>query len=284
MEKKIISKILNQTIGSTNEDSQGEKIPKIILEELCQPGRSPIHQNHQPERRPIGYIENRRLIPDKKHPGEWILKGDVYYTSEPQDIRLDQGGFSWSMTKINKKYSVKDSKYALYLPYPFYKNEKLLNSLAKLDKNLSLGYWYKKSADPKQISLLVSFTLFAFGPAYAKFFNNILWPKIKEILRNIIKIRETGIARVDFVQVAQINGHQTNVYFIPDLNNEEKCFEKVKIKNAFDLIYKHALKDSKGINPGYLTIKLHWDQNIQEYFIDNIEYQDGEVSVKGMNL
>lgn len=279
MNKKIIAKITNQTIGSTSVDSQGERIPKRILEKLCQSGSIPLQQNHQPEREPIGYIENLHLVLNDQQPGEWLLKGDVFYTEEPKDTKIGTGGFSWSITELNDKYKDNDSLYALYLPYPFYNNEKLLSSLARLDKKLSLGYWYKKSADPTKISLLVSFTLFILSPLYAKFFNEVLWANIKTILGNISKITENGIARVDFVQVVSINGHQVNVYFIPDMSNEIECYQEVKIINAFDLIYKYISKDKYAKIPGYTTIKLHWNPDRKEYFIDCIEYKDGTYDI-----
>jgi hypothetical protein len=279
MNEKIIAKIYNQTIGSTSIDSQGEKIPKEILEELCQSGSIPLQQNHQPEKGPIGYIENLHLVPDERQAGEWLLKGDVFYTEEPKDIKIGVGGFSWSITKLNNKYEVENCSYALYLPYPFYNNETLLGSLARLDERLSLGYWYKKTADPAKIALLVSFILFFLEPPYDKFFNEVLWPKIKTIFGKIPKIKENGIVRVDFVQNVSINGHRVNVYFFPGMSNEVECYQKDKIMNALDLIYRYTLKDKSAKIPGYSTIKLHWNSEKKEYFIDCIEYRDGTYDI-----
>jgi len=75
---KIFKKILGQTIGSTHRDSQGEKLPKEILEHICKQRRSPISQEHKPEKRSIGYMDNFRVVPDPKASGEWFLISDVY--------------------------------------------------------------------------------------------------------------------------------------------------------------------------------------------------------------
>jgi hypothetical protein len=167
---KIVAQILGQTVGSTHIDSQGEKIPKRILEKFAQQERLPLSQNHQPEKPSIGYMENFRVVPDAANEGEWLLKADIYFTEEPTDIEIVLGGFSWSITEIIEEYKTPiDSGYAVYLPYPYYDDEVLLCKLHNEDEHLSLGRWYKKSADPATISLAVSFILFVISPVWTKF-------------------------------------------------------------------------------------------------------------------
>jgi len=274
---KNLKKILCQTIGSTHRDSQGEKLPKEILEHICKlrQGRSPISQEHKPEKRSIGYMDNFRVVPDPKASGEWFLIADVYFTEEPDDIDIDLGGFSWSITKIIPEYSAKGTcNYGIYLPFPFYNDKDLLNSLHE-DESLSLGRWYKKSADPATVALLAGFVLFVLSPAWGKFFDSTIWPNIKKLCKRIPELRNKGIQRFDFVQISKINSHQVSIHFIPEANKEEACFNKAKIKNGLNTVYKHSKGDPKSKNPGYHVVKLYWESQREEYKLFHIEYKDG---------
>ena len=274
---KIIKKLLGQTIGSTHRDSQGEKLPKEILEHICKPrqSRSPISQEHKAEKRSIGYMDNFRVVPDPKASGEWFLIADVYFTEEPDDIDIELGGFSWSITEIIKEFSSKEGNYAIYLPYPFYNNKKMLNDLSNRDKYLSLGRWYKKSVDPATVSLAVSFILFALSPIWTKVFDSRIWPNIKKLCKRIPELRNKGIQRVDFVQISKIKSHQVSIHFIPEANKEKACFSKTKMKNGFNTVYKHSKGDPKSKNPGYHVVKLYWESEREEYKVFHIEYKDG---------
>lgn len=274
---KIVKKLIGQVIGSTHRDSQGEKLPKEILEHICgrRQVRSPISQSHQPEKPSIGYMENFRVVPDPNDSEEWFLLADIYFIKEPDDVDIALGGFSWSITKLIKEYSCSNSEYAIYLPYPFYTDKNLLKDLANKGKKLSLGRWYKKSADPTKISLAVSFILFVLSPVWAKFFNNTLWPKIKIIWEIIPDLRHKGVQRVDFVQVAKINSHQVSIYFIPEANKEEICFSKDKIKNGFNTVYEYSKTDPKSKSIGFHVAKLYWESQKEEYKLFHIEYKDG---------
>ena len=272
---KIIAKYLNQTIASTHSDSQGEKLPKKILEEISKAGRSPISQSHQPEKKSIGHMDNFRVVSDPKEGEEWFLIADVYFTEEPDDIDICLGGFSFSITEIIKELSPTDSDYAIYLPYPFYNNKKLLNDLSNKDKNVSLGRWYKKSADPTTVTLVVSFILFVLSPAWTKFFDNKLWPKIKRIWKIIPEMRSHGVQRIDFVQVVRINSHQASIYFIPEANKEEICFGKDKIEKGFNTVYEYSKTDPKSRSLGYRVVKVYWESQKEEYRLFHIEYKDG---------
>jgi len=272
---RIIAKYLDQTIASTYRDSQGEKLPQKILEEICKVRRSPISQSHQPEKKSIGYMDNFRVVPDPRKSEEWFLIADVYFTEEPDDIDICLGGFSFSAQEIIKDFCPTDSDYTIYLPYPFYNDEKLLNGLSNKDKYLSLGRWYKKSADPTTISLAVSLILFVLTPAWTKFFDSKLWPKIKKIWRIIPELQKQGIQRVDFVQVAKINSHEVSIHFIPEANKEKICFSKDKIKSGFNTVYKYSKTDAKSTSLGYRVIKLYWESQKKEYKLFHIEYKDG---------
>ncbi len=281
---EIVAKMLDQTIGSTHVDSQGEKFPKCILDNIAQRKQTPISQNHQPERPSIGYMDNFRVIQDPKNNHEWLLKADLYYYEKPKDFAV--GGISWSSVELIGEYkATKKSSCAIYLPWPYYNNKLLLDELRNTDESLSIGRWYKKSADPTTISLIVGFVLFAFSPVWNKIFDNVIWPRLSKVFSVLPSLRKKGIQRFDFVQLVEIKQHQVNVYLIPEAEEEVGCFSKENVTQGLKKIYDYSEKDTKAINPGYRTIKLCWNNNLMKYELFHIEFNDGTaVNVIGKNI
>lgn len=272
----IIASIKGQIIGGTNIDSQGERIPKHILEQLAQRKRTPLSQNHQPEKDSIGYMENFRVVPNPTDKGEWYLKADVFFTKEPDDIEIAIGGFSWSIIELIADYkALSESLFAIYLPYPYYNDESLLGQLHTEYKNMSLGRWYKKAADPVTTSLIIGFVCFVFSPAWAKFFDDIIWPSLKDALKSIPNIKSYGMQRVDFIQTAEIHGYQVSIYFIPEKDCEQICYSKDNIKGGLTSLLKFSQADCKSKNIGMRVAKLYWDKFRTEYRLFHVEYQDG---------
>jgi hypothetical protein len=273
---KVIAQVLDQTIGSTHIDSQGEKIPKHILESFTQHKRTPLYQNHQPEKPSIGYMENFRLVPDPSFEGEWLLKADIYFTQEPMDIEIALGGFSWSINEPIKEYKASAERhYAVLLPYPYYNDDSLLYELHNADENLSLERWYKKSADPTKIAVLVSFIGFIVTPIWAKIYDDIIWPKIVKLFESISILKRRGIQRTDFIQICEIKNHQTSLLFIPEANQENECHSKENLKKGIQSVNNYAQNDHRSITPGYHVVKLFWDRRISAYKLFHIEYKDG---------
>lgn len=281
---EVIAKSKDQIIASTFVDLQGEKIPKDILQEFCEyynNRKSPIYQNHLPEKPSIGYMENFRLERHPDQQDEWVVIADAYFYQEPDDIEIALGGFSWSMTKLMPEYTSKGTcDFGVYLPFPFYNDNDLLEELHQ-DENVSLGRWYKKGFDPGSFALIVSFVLFVLGPGWNQFFNNVLWPKLKNLGEKAAKLRSKGIARFDFMQAVEINGHNSSIYFIIEVN-QSQCFEKTNIEKAFRMVIEYAAKDKKSKDIDYSIVKVHWESSQNEYKIHHIEYCDGSsVNVLG---
>jgi len=275
--KKIIKQLFNQIIGSTNIDSQGEKIPKRILEDLCEPGIIPLQQNHLPEKNSIGYISNLHLEQDVVYPDEWFLKGDITFTSEPDNIDLALGGFSWSITELFDEYKgYEDNSYALYISFPGYNDNDLLSSLAKIDPKLSLGRWYKKSADSTQVSLLVGFIYFLLGPSWGKVYDKDIWPMLQNIFSKITQTKTSKTARTDFVQLVKINENIVNIYFIPDDLDMAVSYRKNKIVRAINDVDAFCKNDNDS-KLGYKTIKLLWSRPDAKFLIKTVEYRNGSM-------
>lgn len=282
----VVVTILDQTVGSTNVDSQGERIPKHILEGIAKNDQTILYQNHQPEKPSIGYMNNFKVVPDPKVDGEWLLKADIYFYEKPEDVEIALGGFSWSLTELIEEYKTnKTASYAMYLPWPYYNDKLLLDELRNTDESLVLGRWYKKSADPTTISLIVCFVLFGLSPAWDKFFNEVLWPKLSDVFSSIPKLRKKGMQRADLIQIAEIKHHQVNIYFIPEAGKEATCYSKNKLKQGFKEIYEFSENDPKAVNPGYQTVKLYWNADSMKYRLFHIELKDGTaINVIGKNM
>ena len=71
-------------------------------------------------------MNNFKIVPDPQNDEELLLKTDIYFYEEPEDIEIALSGFSWSLTELIDEYKTSQTAlYALYLPWPYY-NEKLL--------------------------------------------------------------------------------------------------------------------------------------------------------------
>jgi hypothetical protein len=274
---KIVARILDQTVGSTALDSQGERTPKRILEELAKNVRTPLQQNHQPERPSIGYMENFKLVQDPRNEGEWLLKADIFFTQEPEDTEIALGGFSWSVVEILPQYRPNPPvDNAVYLPFPLYKNKILLKELASAFPKTALGAWYKKSADPTKIALVVNLICFLLTPVWKKTFEDFAWPKIIGLKQMVAKLRSQGVERTDFVQLTKVQGHEVSVYFIPEVGNEEVCLDFQNLCNGLQSVSEYAAADRKAAEPGYRVVKLYWDSAIHGYKLLHIEFNDGD--------
>ncbi|MGD0277482.1 MAG: hypothetical protein ABSB79_15800, partial [Syntrophales bacterium] len=183
--------ILNQTISGTREDSHGEKQTKEFLEKLCRVlgKRCPLYQQHDMQKNNIGYVENFRVVPDEDYPGEWLLKGDVYYTCNNVDDALK--GFSYSFTVLHED-SPNHAEYSVYIPYPYYNDQNLILYLK--DKSIAFGYWYKKAAEQINVALIVTGINLLIAPLWKQVYDETVAPHIKKILREMKPLQEEGLS------------------------------------------------------------------------------------------
>lgn len=137
--------LYNQTIAGTSLDRQGEELSRETLENWVsnQDTRSTLYSEHD-RTKPIGYIENLKVVPDTTNTGHFLVKADVHIWDE-YDLEEYQG-FSISFTD-ELESNVEDESLAIsiFLPYPFYTDESLRSQLLQTHDNVVIGRFVKKS-------------------------------------------------------------------------------------------------------------------------------------------
>ncbi|PKM30862.1 MAG: hypothetical protein CVV07_06510 [Gammaproteobacteria bacterium HGW-Gammaproteobacteria-11] len=263
-----------QILAGTKEDSQGESNTREFLQSLCERfsarGRIPLGQQHDMSKESIGYIENFAVVPSKNDSDHWDLVGDVYF--HDVDINEALRGFSYS-ANIDMVGDIQERTLAAYLPYPHYRDEKLLDAISSIDDGIVAGAWKKKNADPASVSLIISFLLFAASPAYTNFWNNKVSPTFKRIREQLGKKH-----KIEFVQVAEgVRGESFGVYFIPSGEDEEFAPLLSQVTDAMNMVRDHLESNVFAAEKGVHLVKVRFSGKEGRFVLLAVEYQDGSV-------
>lgn len=268
-------RIANQTLASTNLDSQGERLSKDFLqrfEGLAASQKFPIHQKHDMSKPVAGYIENVRLVPDEGHPGEWRLVGDVAF--EEGKLEDVMGGFSISGVELVRH--VESPTALVYLPFPHYNDPQLLEQLAA-DAQLNVGKWIKKGAEPIGWVLLGSVITLAVTPIWDDIYKRKIAPRIDELLgRYLSRFRERGLTP-EIAQLVQFQGGQVEVRLIPTKGKEETCLRSDAVQQGLCRVVAFLSTDRKSSDVGVRRIVVFYNDAKAAYELHRIEYADGSV-------
>ena len=267
--------IPNQTLASTNLDSQGERLTREFLERFQdQAGntRFPIHQQHDMSKPIAGHIENIRLIADDQHPGEWRLVADVFYEEGHVDDVL--GGFSISGMEMLRRA---DSPSALvYLPFPHYNDEELVGMLAA-DSQLNIGKWIKKGAEPIGWLLLGSVITFAATPIWDDIYKRKIAPRIDALLAEFLSSFQRKGLTPELAQIIEFQGAHVEVRLIPTKGKEAECLRSEVVHGGLAKVVDFLSSDRKAGDVGVKRIVVFHDDAIGAFSIHRIEYADGTV-------
>lgn len=264
----------SQILAGTLEDSQGERNTKKFLHTLCESfnakGRMPLNQQHDMSLEPVGYIENFKVIESVSNKDEWNLIGDVYF--HDVDINEALRGFSFSFTE-DIRGDIDNKLLSVYLPFPLYNDQPLINNLLDSGEGVVIGAWRKKSATPDQIALIISGVLFIAGPAYTNLWNNKISPLFDRLLKNI------GLGKsFDYIQTSQGHlGETFGIYFIPARGKENNCFTLEKVIAGMDLVDAHRANDTMAKSKGIHLVKLIFSEATNSFELKLIEYKDGSI-------
>lgn len=264
----------SQIIAGTKEDSQGEKYSFDFFEDMVKalPDRLPLNQQHDMRRDTAGYIENIRLVPDDKDTGEWNVIADVYTTST--EIGKSLRGFSFS-TAVKVWGQTDSPSYFIYLPYPLYKDEKLIDRLIDTDGDLCVGKWIKKCADPLTIGLVATAVALFLAPEWDIQYKKRIRPAMGKLMDHAKKILSKDVS-IDLIQhVVGQQGENIKVYFVPERGAEIDSFKEKNILKALHEVKDYMSQDSKGKHVGFETIKLYFEKTYDKYVIYHVQYRDG---------
>jgi len=266
---------LNQIIAGTNEDAHGERLPKEFFEKLLanSPARAPLHQHHDPSLPSLGYLENFRLVPDVNAPGEWYVLADIFIRSDDVDEALK--GFSFSAIETIGGNTTNPEIF-IHLPYPLYKDQKLVGELIKSDPTLLVGRWIKKGLDPTAIGLITAGIVLLLGPEWDKQYKEHIRPRLEKLFKKILALKNKGLTSIDLIQhVVGNRGEQIKVYFIPDRSDELRSLEDIYIIKGLNSVRQFLATDMRSQSLGVQRINLYYDTYLSSYKIFSVEYLDG---------
>lgn len=270
----VYHKYLNQIVAGTHIDEQGEKMTKQIFEKLISSSapKMPLHQHHDMGRKTLGYLENFKLVPDKKHKAEWNVIADVYITSDNIDEALN--GFSFSMLETVGG-NTEAPLFYIHLPYPVYNDIEFIESLIREDDDLLVGKWVKKALDPIMIALITTGIALFFAPEWDIQYKKRIRPAMERLLKFVPIISEKKVS-VDLIQ--HVVGHleeKVKVYFVPDRSDIIGSYKEEYILSALKDVEEFLNSDIKAKVTGIEMVKLYFDKMKSKYLLFHVQYLDG---------
>lgn len=262
----------NQCLAGTKLDSQMERVPLSVLQNIVETYRNklmPMNQEHDLGKKSVGYVENIRLEKESDSE-EWSLIGDVYCDNSSLETLL--GGFSISYLEITNR--VESAELLLYLPYPHYNNEILIASIQS-GGNVSVGKWVKKGLSPEEIGIICATLVFFVKPIWEDLYKVKIAPKIYAFFANQNSELKSQNIGLNLIQNVSIKNKNIQVVFTPIRGKEEFCYRVDFLSNAMELVSNFLNEEP---NPcAYEKIYLYFDSQNTGFKIYKIELENGEI-------
>lgn len=99
--------------------------------------------------------------------------------------------------------STDDAPLAIYIPYPYYRDEALLEELTAHDGGTSVGRWVKKSTEIAEVALIISAANLLLGPAWRRVYEELVHPRLATLAEAAkARLLQRGASRVrtEFMQ------------------------------------------------------------------------------------
>jgi hypothetical protein len=264
----------DQPILSTRKDAQRETRTKEFLEQIVEdlPACFPIGQHHDMAKPHCGYMRNFRVVPVPKADHEWMIIADVELESGTIDDAI--GGISWGFT-ANCKRNHSDVETAIYLPYPYYNDEQIINKLLETPIPLEVGKWHKKSAGPDKVALIVSFILFAGAPLWQRLYDSRVHPFLLSVAR---KLRELAIGPLEYhygFHIKDDKGRPVPIYIIPAPHEALWKSQIAALKYGLEVAMEFVRTDPMANDKGLYLLKLRYDSRAHKFVIFSGQFRDG---------
>ncbi|MFZ4580158.1 MAG: hypothetical protein ACOYOB_17365 [Myxococcota bacterium] len=267
-------------IASTNLDSQGERLTRLQLSRLVAHigQRAAIHQQHDMSLPVCGYMSNPRIEQARTEPGEFELVVDI---ESVDDSPPPFQGLSWSSTEPLAA-NCDLPHIALYLPYPLYNDNSLVESLLVLDGEILVGKWRKKAAEPTLIALLVDLVvdLCADGSKVmlAAIFMKELCPRIAPLLAKATELWASRRMVTDIRKTVRTSQGRLDVHLCPDRVDPVGGYEAQAIAEMIALAVELA-RENGGSNDGPIVcVRAVFDRTKRKYTPIALCFESGTVT------
>jgi hypothetical protein len=263
-------------IFSTLEDSQGERRDKQFLVDLLKrlPSRYPLGQHHDAALPTCGYIENFDLEEIPSHPGEWQIVGDVCLEDGVNITTIS--GISFSTVEVVQRQP--NSLGALYVPYPFYREQGMFDEILSYDPQLNAGRWIKKSADPCTIALIglaAQATYFLLTPAWKTTWDDTVWPFLKRVGTNYLAGRLKDKPLEYGYTIQGHTGEKIRVHFASNRHLASETLLKALQEEGLKRAITFISNDAKAKSIGIATLKLYFHSREDGFKLCDVQYLDG---------
>ncbi len=268
-------RIADAPITSTLEDLQGEKRSKEDLESFLGglPARLPINIEHDMGQATTGYVENFRLVPVPDAEDEWMLIGDHYLSERPTE-ESPLKGMSLSYTKLVSKNIPGEEEFHVYLPFPYYNDEALMDRLHHVDVPLALGCWHKKELAPEAVGLIISVTLFFLGPEWACVYKGKIRPKLLKLIGHL---RQNEGVAYDYHQlVERSDGGTVRLVFVSDHSNWTASLRPERIDRGMNVAVDFLQESDVATCKPVSQLRLKYNPETESYDVILVQYDDGE--------
>ena len=241
-------------LSSTTLDSHGEKFERNDLDQFARMERIPLWTEHRSDMPTLGFITNLRVEEIDK---DYFLIGDIH-AYKPLDV---SNGFNLSVGATRISHMVENSVLTIFIPYPWYQNEALLEKLSSEEK-VSIGQYVKKELDPNAFALIVSTIALLVGPEWNRQYGVRVRPVLLEALRIIrTRLLDMGI-QADLHQTLKLKtGSKVLLKLIPGTKPNNTSYSIDCIDQAISEATELCMRRGDSIQ----EITMIFDQKIGSY-------------------
>lgn len=263
-------------LSGTMEDAHGETLTKAELEGILasMPATAVLHHHHDMSLPVVGKWANARLEPDADNPGHWVLvaDGEVPEGVDPSELGK---GFSIAFTAGITRNSDRPTL-ALYLPFPAYNDQELIDELVNEFPDVAVGKSVKKEVNLALVGLIVTSVCFVLRPLWQHTYDELIRPHWQRALDGAKAFGRRGL-RTDVRSLVQLPGRdEVRVHLIPERGNELATLEHDLWQRLLQDLEAQLTAHEAGGGRWPERVIAVYDPKRTGYHICQMTFEDGE--------
>ncbi|MEI7683809.1 MAG: hypothetical protein WCL32_02200 [Planctomycetota bacterium] len=268
----MIRTIESQVVASTAVDSHGEQLTLKDIESLFgdSPKTMPLHQHHDFSLPVCGELTNFRIVTDPEDSKNYLLVCDAIFDDEK--LETPARGFSWSAT-CDAMSKIADPEFLIYLPFPHYNDDILIDSLTQSELSPAVGKWLKKGVE----TWLVAIVVISIRPFWETVYKEFLESRVKQFLNSIRNRwpKDVAVNLACEVPTTSYMPRPRAILVLPKkagVDGLTSAVEGVEVARKF--IEEDFVLSARPV----ATIKLIYDEANARYKVIGVDYRDGSHS------